>query len=127
MNEFLIKIINILGSSVCHQLDERSFKAQSLYMPVCARCEGIYLGFLFGAIILFIMFRKRQGELPPLYIIILLLLFVLSTITDAALSYLNIIKTNNLSRFITGYLSGISSITIIFHGLKRLVPAAIIF
>jgi uncharacterized membrane protein len=114
MNGLLIKLADILGSSVCHQLPERSFNAGSLYMPVCARCEGIYLGFLFSALILFLMFRKREAELPPLYIIIILLLFVLSTVIDALLSYFFVIRTYNLSRLITGYLSGAAAMTIIF-------------
>ncbi len=114
MSEWFIKIAYILGASVCHQLPERSFEAGGLPFCVCARCEGIYLGFFFTAFILFIMFRKKENELPPVYIIIILCLFVLSTVIDGTLSFFSIIKTNNLSRFITGYLSGIAAMTIIF-------------
>lgn len=114
MDGWLLKLCYILGSSVCHQLPERSLEAGNLSVPVCARCEGIYIGFLFTAIILFIMFRKKESELPPLYIIIILCLFVLSTIIDGALSYFSIINSNNFSRLITGYLSGIAAMTIIF-------------
>jgi len=33
-----------VGSTVCHQLPERSFHLWTAQMPVCARCTGIYLG-----------------------------------------------------------------------------------
>jgi len=114
MDGWLLKLCYILGASVCHQLPERSLAAGNLSIPVCARCEGIYIGFLFTALILFIMYRKKESELPPVYIIIILCLFVISTILDGALSYFFIIKTNNFSRLITGYLSGVAAMTIIF-------------
>ena len=114
MDGWLLKLCYILGSSVCHQLPERSLEAGNVTVPVCARCEGIYTGFLFAALILFIMFRKKESDLPPLYIIIILCLFVLSTIIDGVLSYFSIMSTNNFSRLITGYLSGVSAMTIIF-------------
>ena len=114
MDGWLLKLCYILGASVCHQLPERSLEAGNLYIPVCARCEGIYIGFLFAAIILFIMFRRKESELPPVYIIIILCLFVLSTIIDGALSYFSVIDSNNFSRLITGYLSGVAAMTIIF-------------
>lgn len=39
-----------MGSLVCHQLTERSFRVDGEWMPVCARCTGVYLGFLVGAL-----------------------------------------------------------------------------
>src|SRR5438552_2016659 len=33
-----------IGSLVCHQLPERSFHLESVPLPVCARCTGIYAG-----------------------------------------------------------------------------------
>src|SRR5262245_36462561 len=33
-----------IGSFVCHQLAERSYRLWSAQMPVCARCTGIYFG-----------------------------------------------------------------------------------
>ncbi len=114
MYGWILKLCYILGASVCHQLPERSFKAGNLSIPVCARCEGIYIGFLFAALILFIMFRKKESELPPVYIIVILCLFVMSTIIDGVLSYFAVTSGNNYSRLITGYLSGVAAITIIF-------------
>ncbi len=107
-------IINKIGASVCHQLPERSLIIGNLIMPVCARCNGIYLGFLISAIILFIIYRKRENELPPLYVIIILILFVISTIADGIISNFSPAHTNNYLRFITGFLSGSAAIVFLY-------------
>jgi hypothetical protein len=46
----LLFVVYGLGSLVCHQLPERSYHLWTAQMPVCARCAGIYLGALFGAV-----------------------------------------------------------------------------
>jgi uncharacterized membrane protein len=38
-----------LFSPVCHQMDARSFHIFGAPLGVCARCSGIYFGFLIGA------------------------------------------------------------------------------
>ena len=38
------------GSLVCHQRPERSFHLAGAQLPVCARCLGLYVGGLLGAI-----------------------------------------------------------------------------
>jgi hypothetical protein len=40
----------LVGSKVCHQQPERSFRAGGVRFPVCARCTGLYLAAPFGAI-----------------------------------------------------------------------------
>lgn len=40
-----------IGSLVCHQLPERSWRLWTAQMPVCARCTGIYLGAAVAAVI----------------------------------------------------------------------------
>lgn len=114
MNNIFIKFIYLIGTSVCHQLPDRSFSYAGNQNCVCSRCEGIYIGFFLSAILLLLMFRKKQAELPSLYIIIILILFIFSTIIDGVLSYLSIIDTNNFSRFITGYLAGSAAAVIIY-------------
>jgi uncharacterized membrane protein len=41
-----------IGSLICHQLPERSFRLWTAQMPVCARCAGIYFGAAIAAIAL---------------------------------------------------------------------------
>ena len=79
-------LIDIMGFSVCHQLSSRSLSIGDVILPVCSRCSGIYIGFSIAAIILFAMFRKKENDLPPLYILVILALFFFSTIADGIAS-----------------------------------------
>jgi len=107
-------MINKLGASVCHQIPERSLKMGGLVLPICSRDSGIYIGFFICAIFMFLIFRKRESDLPPLYVLIILIIFILSTVADGLLSYLSVIETNNIARFITGFLSGSSTMAVIY-------------
>jgi len=108
------KLADITGFSVCHQLPERSMLLGHIYMPVCCRCSGIYMGFFVSILLLFLIFRKRQSDMPPLYIIILSCVFIAATFADGLLSYLGIYGSNNIIRLVTGYLSG-SGIAVIIY------------
>jgi uncharacterized membrane protein len=37
-----------IGAFICHQRPERSFHVDSIQLPVCARCVGIYAGAVLG-------------------------------------------------------------------------------
>lgn len=114
MFNWFIRFSNLIGASVCHQLAERSFRAGELKVPVCARCEGIYIGFFICAIFLFFLFKKKEADLPPLYILIILSLFILSTILEWGFSFFSVMDSTNVSRFITGFLAGSGSMAIIY-------------
>ena len=49
-----------LGAFICHQRPERSFHPWGVQVPVCARCEGIYLASPFA--ITFILEAQRRGR-----------------------------------------------------------------
>ena len=106
--------MEIIGFSVCHQLDSRSLIFGNIISPICSRCAGIYIGFFISAVILFLMFRKKQSELPPLYVLIILAVFFLSTIIDGLASYLGLYMTNNIIRFFTGFLCGASIMAVLY-------------
>ncbi|MHB1253139.1 MAG: DUF2085 domain-containing protein [Candidatus Humimicrobiaceae bacterium] len=110
----ILKFIDIIGFSVCHQLPERTLLFGKILMPVCSRCSGIYIGFLFTIVFLFILFRKRESDLPPVYVIVAAVVFILSTIFDGFFSYLGFYNTNNIIRIITGYMFG-AGISIIIY------------
>ena len=50
-------------SPVCHQIASRSFAFGGRPMAVCARCAGVYLGFLAGC--LFVTMALRPTAPPP--------------------------------------------------------------
>jgi hypothetical protein len=60
------------------------------------------------------MYRRKESDLPPLYIIIIFTGFVLSTVIDGTLSFFSVIGTNNIARLVTGYLAGSAAAAIIF-------------
>ncbi len=107
-------LIELVGFSVCHQLDARSLAFGEILTPVCSRCAGIYTGFAVSAVLLFLMFRKKQNDLPPAYALAIMGIFFLSTVFDGAASYLNLYETNNIIRFSTGVLCGTSLIVALF-------------
>jgi uncharacterized membrane protein len=111
---FFQQIADLTGFSVCHQLPERSMLLGNIFMPVCCRCSGIYTGFFISIFILFLMHRKRQSGMPPLYIIIISCFFIVSTFADGLFSYFGIYETNNIIRMVTGYLSGSGIAVVIF-------------
>ena len=41
----------LVGSVICHQRPDRSFRLWGVQMPVCARCAGLYLGAMVGALL----------------------------------------------------------------------------
>ena len=106
--------IEIIGFSVCHQLPSRSLIIGGIILPICSRCSGIYAGFIITAVFLFIIYRKKENGLPPLYILVILGLFFLSAVIDGIASNFGLYETNNIIRFITGFLGG-SSIMIVLY------------
>ncbi|MDP7691330.1 MAG: DUF2085 domain-containing protein [Vicinamibacterales bacterium] len=41
----------LVGSLICHQRPDRSFRPWGVQMPVCTRCVGLYLGAAVGVVL----------------------------------------------------------------------------
>ncbi len=54
-------LIYTIFSPTCHQIESRCFLVFGFPLAVCARCLGIYMGFLFG-VLLFL----KESPFPPL-------------------------------------------------------------
>jgi len=50
----LVVAVYGIGSLVCHQLPERSWRLWAAQMPVCARCAGIYGGAAAASVLLLV-------------------------------------------------------------------------
>jgi len=100
----------ILGSSVCHQKDERSFHFGIRKFPLCARCTGIYVGFFIGMIIIWLF------VLPPLLSLFLILLMVVDGYAQLKTRY----ESTNTKRFITGFLFGVATVSLLVALLASL-------
>ncbi|MED4779531.1 DUF2085 domain-containing protein [Brevibacillus choshinensis] len=81
----------------CHRMKERSFTFSGKQFPVCARCTGILLGFVFILVLLFIPWRI------PFWIGILL---NIPMVIDGYTQLKKWRQSNNSLRFFTGLVSG---------------------
>lgn len=59
---YLAAFVYAAGSLVCHQLPERSFHVAGVQLPVCARCTGLYIGAVAGAL-MWVTYFHRRGNL----------------------------------------------------------------
>ncbi|WP_326982760.1 DUF2085 domain-containing protein [Chryseobacterium sp. MYb264] len=81
----------------CHRMPSRSFFYKKKQFPVCARCTGIYIGFLF---MIPMLWFHQIGFFVSL-------LLILPTLVDGLTqAYLNR-ESNNFLRCVTGVLAGI--------------------
>jgi len=53
-----------IGSLVCHQLPERSWRLWAAQMPVCARCAGIYAGAAVAALLTVVRRSPERLAVP---------------------------------------------------------------
>jgi len=102
----ILKILSFLGGGLCHQIVDRTFNIDILYMPVCSRDTGIYLGIFISLITIILLERRIKGEFPSLKIVLVTVGVFLIMGLDVVLSFLGIIESNNIIRFITGFLTG---------------------
>jgi uncharacterized membrane protein len=83
-------------------------------LPLCARCTGIYCGFLAGIICQIIFGKRKAGQLPPLGIIVFSCLFILALIIEAIGERLQLWELSNQGRFLMGLFCGNSISVILF-------------
>ena len=100
--EKLIEIFNWIGSLVCHQIQDRTLQIGGVYLPVCARDTGIYLGFLIGYSLLPLRNKRAHGP-PNLYVT---LAMVLPLIGDVATQISGLRVSTNDIRLVSGLLFG---------------------
>ncbi len=110
----LLEILSFLGGGLCHQRAERSFSVNSLNMPVCSRCTGIYLGIFLSLLTLVILERKIKGELPSLKMVLVSVGIFLLMGVDVVLSTLDLIQSNNIIRLSTGFMTGWFLVLLLF-------------
>lgn len=105
--EFLkwIKYMEIGSKMGCHQMEERSFIYKGRQMPICARCTGVVIG---SVIAIILILFKIQLNLTTIFI------FLSIMGIDWALQYINVLKSTNIRRLITGILGGLG-ITYLYY------------
>jgi uncharacterized membrane protein len=107
---------------ICHQLGERSFHIFGYKLAVCARCSGIYFGFLFGIFLIPVLRNVRTSKFKTVIVII-----ALPMLMDVSLDVLHIHESNLLTRFMTGFLFGFPSAVILFPSISEAINELLIF
>ena len=101
---------------LCHQRPDRSFFFRGHQFPVCSRCTGFLVGTLF--FLVFICFVPIYYTYDLLYLSIIL---QLPYIIDGVTQYLGYRESNNILRFITGFIGsfGLIIMAVIFALIVR--------
>lgn len=55
---------------ICHQSEARSFHIAGFPLAVCARCSGIYFGFLAGIVVLIAVQKSPRNKVPARSVLI---------------------------------------------------------
>jgi uncharacterized membrane protein len=97
------KFIYICFSPVCHQIPGRSFLIFGYPMAVCARCLGIYSGFLAGMALYPFLRGFSKVRLPKTKIF---LAVSVPIVTDTVGNLFGFWATSNLVRLSSGFLWG---------------------
>lgn len=99
-------LLEQLGAAVCHRLAARSFPWGDAFMPLCARCTGIYCG-VFLAFCFFLL-KKRMDAGKPFSKAQtwLTALMILPIALDGLGSYLGFWESNQWRRVLSGGLVG---------------------
>lgn len=88
----------------CHQITKRTFIIKDRKMPICARCTGELFGIFFTLIYSLIF-----GIIP----LSICLILMMPMIIDGTVQFKTKYESNNILRYITGFLFGFSIIE--FH------------
>lgn len=100
-------ILMLLGSTVCHQIPERSYIFDGFQMPLCARCIGIHFGFVLSTLFFLTGSRRFASGLPGVKQMIVLGAIMSFFLVDAGLSYSGISTSDNLRRTLSGLSLGV--------------------
>jgi uncharacterized membrane protein len=92
-----------LYSPVCHQVEGRSLRCFGQPLAVCARCTGVYLGFLIGLGLYPFLRGWRRLALPGSRVFFI---FSGPIVVDAAANFLGLWQTSNALRLASGILWG---------------------
>ncbi len=101
-------------AALCHQLPERSFHVFGCPLAVCARCTGIYLGFLCGLIV-YPCWRRLDDETMPERR--WLLLAAAPMLIDVTGNALGVFANSLTSRTMTGLIAGAAGAFYLLRGL----------
>lgn len=107
-------------SSVCHQRPDRSFHYLGLPLGVCARCTGIYAGFLAGLTAAPVIFGPGNAAPPARK---WLIAAALPMAVDYAGDLFGLFTNSHLSRALTGGILGLTGAWYILPALTEILSS----
>jgi uncharacterized membrane protein len=96
---------------LCHGRSERCLSYSDYEFPLCARCTGIYLGFV-TALLIEMINGLPSPNLLPLYIVL-----GLPAAVDGTTQLIHERESTNLIRIVTGFTGGIG-LMLLFRTVK---------
>ncbi|UCE07019.1 MAG: DUF2085 domain-containing protein [bacterium] len=109
--------IYLFFSKICHQYPERSFFIWDKQFAVCARCSGLYFGFLIATIFFPFLKGLKNFTPPPRY----LFFIALTPITiDLSLTIFHIWQNTFFTRFASGLLLGNVVALFVLSGIHKI-------
>jgi uncharacterized membrane protein len=104
-----------IGYCVCHQLASRTPEVGGHPLPVCARCAGIYLGFVLSILVQIALARgQRRSGSPPVWAAVVAGLGCGAMGIDAVSSLAGWRETTNTIRLVTGALAGSAAAVVLY-------------
>ncbi len=103
-----MEVLRHIGSFVCHQISDRTLHIVGHSLPLCARCTGIYSGFLLGIIYHMLIGSRKNSQLPPMKILLTSIGFIMLLIADGLAFQLGLWNSTNYMRLLLGLLCGSS-------------------
>jgi len=105
-------------SGVCHQIPARCFHLWGEPMAVCARCFGVYSGFLLGSLAFPLIRRGPWGAFPAAWI---LGASLLPASADFGLAHLGVYDSGNVLRAVTGLIPGAAASFFILPAVSEII------
>lgn len=103
--------------AICHRLDSRTLHIFGGKLPVCIRCQGIYLGGLLSTLLYpFLRCKLSKIEIPSIWLLLVPLVVIG---TDVLLERSGIYNYIGIVKFITGFSLGFVLPFFLLPGLKK--------
>lgn len=100
----MYELVMRIGHMVCHQIPERSISINGVQFFVCARCMGIYIGFMI-AFLLALYYREfKRDDFHFKWCVLLLMPMAF----DGTTQLVGLRESTNLLRLFTGMAGGIA-------------------
>ena len=87
------RAVDLIGSFVCHQRDDRSFHLEGVRLAVCGRCTGLYVAGALGALIAWLGNPRIPADTRAL-----VLVAALPTVLTVAIEWIGLANPGNAAR-----------------------------